>query len=274
MAHSVSPAMHEAGFRATGREAGYFAFDVAPERLPAAVGGLAALGAGGFNVTIPHKEAMLGLVDELTPLARAAGAVNCVSVRDGRLVGHNTDCGGLLRSLAEEAGFDPRGRRVVILGGGGFARAAAVAVASAGAAHVALLNRTLERAAAVAAQVAGTFGAAAGAFPLASDAANDVLRWADLLIQTTPVGMEPRTGESPLPPERLELLPGSALVVDAIYNPRETAFMAAARARGLAVVGGLGTLVWQGALSWDEWFGETGPVAEMRAAAIAALAAR
>lgn len=273
VAHSVSPAMHEAGFAATGRPASYLAFDVPPARLAAAVAGLAALGAGGFNVTIPHKEAMLGLVDDLTPLARAAGAVNCVSLRDGRLVGHNTDCGGLLCSLAEEAGFDPRGRRVVILGAGGFARAAAVAVASAGAAQVTLLNRTLERAAAIASHVGGAFGAPVAAVPPGSTVAADALRRADLVIQTTPVGMHPRPVDSPLPPEQLALLPASALLLDAIYNPRETALMAAARARGLAVVGGLGTLVWQGALAWQEWFGQTGPAPVMRAAAVASLEA-
>jgi shikimate dehydrogenase len=256
--HSLSPAMHNAAFAALGRPAAYHAFDVPPERLADALRGLAALGFLGANLTVPHKERAVPLMDELDPAAAALGAVNTVAVRDGRLVGSNTDGAAFLRALLEEVGWRPAGRSAVVIGAGGAARAV-VAALRAGGASVAVLNRTPERARALSASGGGL--ASAGAF----------LPGADLLVNCTTLGMHPHVDAAP--PVDLGLLPAGALVADIVYNPRQTRLLREARARGLRVVGGLGMLAWQGALAWRPWFGEVGPADVMRRAAEEALGA-
>ncbi|WP_242868876.1 shikimate dehydrogenase family protein [Desulfotomaculum copahuensis] len=155
VAHSFSPVMHNAAFAALGLDYVYAAFPVSPEQLPAAVAAVRALDLAGVNVTVPHKENVPSLLDDLTPGARLAGAVNTIVHRDGRLKGHNTDGSGFVRALAEEAGFDPGGKTALILGAGGAARAVAVHLALAGAASVLVANRTVSRAAALAALLNG-----------------------------------------------------------------------------------------------------------------------
>jgi shikimate dehydrogenase len=256
--HSLSPAMHNAAFAALGLDWAYVAFEVRPGDVPAALAGARALGLGGLSVTIPHKGAVASEVDELSAAARAVGAVNTVvPLADGRLRGDNTDGAGFLASLADE-GFDPRGRRCLVVGAGGAARAVVYALAQAGAAEVAVVNRSQDRA-----ESAAALAASAGRVGAPADAAA-----ADLVVNATPLGLagsDPRT----LPPGSAHLGPGQ-LVVDLVPNPAETPFLVAARDRGARVAGGLGMLVHQGALAFELWTGRAAPVAVMRAAAVQA----
>lgn len=258
--HSLSPAMHNAAFAELGLDWVFVALEVAPGGVGAAFAGARALGLGGLSVTIPHKAAALAAVDEATPAARAVGAVNAVvPAGEGRLRGDNTDGAGFLASLADEA-FDPAGRACVVLGAGGAARAVVHALAAAGAAEVAVVNRTPSRAEDVAALAGG-----AGRVGLAADVAG-----ADLVVNATPVGMAGGAGgELVLEPS---LLHAGQLVVDLVPNPAVTPLMRAARERGATAAGGLGMLVHQGALAFEQWTGRPAPVAVMRAAATRALA--
>lgn len=274
VAHSVSPDMHNAGFRAANPDNAYLAFDVHPSGLERAVRGLKALGAAGFNLTIPHKEAVLAWLDEADPFARMVGAVNTVAVRGGRLVGYNTDGPGFLASLAEEASFDPKGASALVIGAGGFARAVVFSLALAGASSIIVANRDLSRAAALCAEAdASVAEPVCRALPLDSlPSVIGCLGENGVIINTTPVGMYPLTEGSPL--DDFASAPPGTLVVDSIFNPLKTRFLTLAQGFGLRTVGGLGTLVHQGALAWEHWFGRPAPVGLMRAAALTALKSR
>lgn len=257
--HSLSPAMHNAAFAELGLDWIYVAFEVAPGSVPAALAGARALGVGGLSVTIPHKQAALAEVDEVTAAARAVGAVNTVVAGDGgRLIGENTDGAGFLASLADE-GFDPAGRPCAVVGGGGAARAVVHALAGAGASEVLVVNRTEERA-----EAAAALAGAAGRVGSASD-----LGRVELIVNATPLGLTGTDPEAlPLDPE---LLGAGQLLVDLVPNPAVTPLMRAAAARGARAAGGLGMLVHQGALAFELWTGRPAPVAVMRAAAVSAL---
>jgi shikimate dehydrogenase len=261
--HSLSPALHNAAFAALGLDWVYVAFEVAegPAAVRAALAGMGTLGIEGLNVPMPHKTAVAEAVDELTEAARALRAVNTV-VRgaNGRLVGHNTDGAGFVASL-REAGHDPAGARCVVLGGGGAARAVVQALAAAGATEVAVVNRTEARAI-EAARLAGAAGRVA---------ALDAVGGADVVVNATSVGMGADAGALPLDPARLRR---GQVVADLVYHPLDTALLGAARAAGATAVDGLGMLVHQAALAFELWTGRQPPVGDMRAAALAALAAR
>ena len=254
--------MHNAAFRALGLDWVYLAFDVEPGEVDGAVAGMRALGIAGFSVTIPHKEAMAAAVDVRSPLADALGAVNTV-VRDaaGRLRGETTDGPGFLRALREDEGFDPEGRRCLVVGAGGAARAVVRTLADAGAAEVVVAGRTRARVESVAA-LAG----ACGRVGVAADAGE-----ADLIVNATPLGMVGTETAGRLPLDPADLGPGQ-LVVDLVYQPAITALMDAARARGAVAVNGIGMLVHQAALAFRLWTGQDAPVAAMSAAALAELA--
>ncbi len=272
--HSLSPAMHNAGFHERGRNACYLACDVAPPDVAAAVAGLRALRAAGANVTVPHKEAVLPLMDEVSPTARAAGAVNTIAVRDGRLYGDNTDVGGFLASLAE-AGYDPRGRGALLFGAGGAARGVALGLLQAGAGPVWIANRTygraveLAKALSVAAGAGVAPGGAGAVAPLAMEAVATVAPRAGLVVNCTSVGLG-AAGQSVW--NDFSRFPPGTLAVDLVYNPEVTPFLGAAETAGLPTLGGLGMLVHQAALAWEVWFGEKGPVDVFYAAARRALA--
>lgn len=277
VAHSLSPAMHNAGFREAGLNACYLAFAVPAAGLPRAVDGLRALGFLGANVTVPHKEQVLHLVDAIDPVARAAGAVNTLAWRDGRVVGHNTDGDGFLAALAE-AGFDPRGREALLFGAGGAARGVALALLLAGARRVWLANRTPARAEDLARSLTAALSllpepAAAGpglaALPLEAGAVARVAPGVTLIVNCTTAGMHPAVDAAAW--EDFRPFPAGALAVDLVYNPARTRFLALAEGAGLATLGGLGMLVHQAALAWRHWFGRTGPVDVFYRAARAAL---
>lgn len=265
--HTRSPAIHTAALAATGVDAVYLAFAVPPTELPAAVAGLRALGALGANVTLPHKEHVMALLDEVEPAARAIGAVNTI-VREGeRLVGANTDGAGLARSLDEE-GVVLRGARAMVVGAGGAARASVVGLADAGAAEITVVARRLEQAERLARELGDRvpIRAVELAGPLAEAASRT-----DLLVQATSatLGGSPDAGAfaASLP---LAALPAHAAVVDLVYVPRQTAVLEIAAARQLRCVDGLGMLVHQAALAFERWTGVSAPIEAMRRAAAGA----
>jgi shikimate dehydrogenase len=260
--HSLSPAIFNAAFDACGLDWAYLAFDVPDGAAPHALAGMRAFGMGGLSVTMPHKAAVAGLVDAVAPDAAALGAVNCVVPHDGRLLGENTDGPGFLAALAEED-LDVRGARCAVLGGGGAARAVIRALAGAGVQEVLVLNRTPERAHAAAA-LAGPLGRVA----LPVDVAT-----ADMVVNATSIGMAGTQGEGHLPLDA-GLIGPDHLVVDLVYEPGETPLLAASRAQGAVVMGGLGMLVHQAALAFTRWTGMDPPTGAMRSAAEEGLAAR
>ncbi|UFS72845.1 shikimate dehydrogenase [Geomonas sp. RF6] len=270
VSHSLSPLMHNAAFGELGLNMVYLPFSVAPEALPQGVAGLAALGVRGFNVTIPHKVAILPLLHEITPEARAIGAVNTVLNRDGLLTGYNTDGIGLLRALEGEFGFYPAGRSVLLLGAGGAARSAVAALSLAGAARVVVANRTKERGeelvASVAPHLPGTLLQSAP-FTLLSDAG--FLSGFDLLVNTTSVGM----GGSAFGDLALTGLPPHAAIYDMVYAPLETPLMEQGRGVGLPVANGIGMLVAQGEAAFTIWTGQQPPAGCMKRAVLEGIGA-
>ena len=254
--HSVSPAMHNAAFAASGVAARYEARDVAPGDLAEAVAALRAPGVLGANVTIPHKLDVLPLMDALTKAAEAVGAVNTVVNRAGELLGHNTDALGFLRALREAAGLEVKGTAPVVLGAGGAARAVVYALLSAGVDLVQVYNRTPEKAHALAAD----FGALGRTEVLGEAALPEAVRRAHLLVNTTSVGME-RGGVNPdLSPLPEGVLPQNGFVCDLVYRPERTRLLQDALAAGLATQNGLPMLVYQGAEAFSALDGVRGPV--------------
>lgn len=250
--HSRSPDIHNAAYRAAGLDWVYVALPVPPGGVPGALAGVRALGIEGLSVTMPHKAAVAAAVDACTADAVALGAVNSVRREGDRLVGDNTDGGGFVDSLLE-ADVDPSGRRCVVLGAGGAARAVVRALAVAGAEAVVVVNRDEGRAR-TAAALAGDAGSVGD---------HDVLAGADLLVQATPVGM----GDDPTLAVDPAALPDHAVVADLVYHPRRTPLLVAAEDRELRTVGGIGMLVHQAARQFHAWTGVVAPVDAMRAAA-------
>ncbi len=257
IAHSLSPLLHNTAFAELGLNWISLAFEVAPGRAAAALEGMRALGLAGLSVTMPHKADVAAAVDECSDVAARLGAVNCVLNRSGTLHGTNTDGAGFIASLDRGAAFDPVGRRCLVIGAGGAARAVVLALAESGAAEVAVVNRTPARAAEVAA-LAGSRGRVS-----ASDEA-DVAQ-ADLVVNATPVGMAGR-GAGPGDEDWLVapgLLHHGQVVADLVYAPRPTRWLAAAADAGATTVDGLGMLVHQAAAQLELWTGMDPPVDAM-----------
>jgi len=262
--HSLSPAMHNSAFAALKLNWCYVPLPVPPERLGEAVAGLRALGFMGANVTVPHKEAVMPYLDEVAPEAQVIGAVNTIVVCEEKLMGYNTDWRGFLAALSE-GDFDPQGKRVVVLGAGGAARAVVYALAQAGA-QVTVLNRTPARAQALIQDFSPLFPSPSLlSLPLTPQTLRERTSEAHLLVNATPVGMWPEVDES-LWPEGLSF-PGHLTVFDLVYTPRQTKLLRQAREAGAKVIGGLGMLVHQGAVAFELWTGERAPVETMYEAA-------
>ena len=253
--HSLSPALHNAAFAAAGRDWRMVAFEVAAGDGAGAVAAMRTLGIAGLAVTMPHKADVAAAVDELDPAAAALRSVNTVVLRsDGSTFGASTDGGGFVDSIAA-AGFAVAGRRVVVLGAGAAARSIVVALGAAGAADVAIVNRSPASAEECAA-LHGRLGTV------------DDVAGADLLVNTTPVGMG-GSGELPLP---AALLRAELTVADIVYHPLETPLLVAARAAGAPAIDGLGMLVHQAVRQQALWTGARPDPAVLRAAAEAQLA--
>lgn len=249
--HSKSPALHNAAFAAAGIDAVFVALPVHPDDLPAAVAGMKAMGFLGCSVTVPHKEAVAALCDRLTEPARAIGAVNCLSFENGAIIGHNTDAGGFVDSL-RDAGIDPRGRRAVLLGAGGAARAVAAGLHEAGA-TVDVIARSPDKYEWTAAR------------PWTAETLAELTPTCDLLVDCTSAALDPIREASIPVPIPIASLPGHAAVASLVYH-REPALLAVARARGLSTLDGAGMLVHQGARALRLWLEIEPPVQAMRAA--------
>lgn len=264
--HSISPAMQQPALDALDIPATYERWLTPLDDLPVRIESLRAPDVIGANVTVPHKEHVRPLVDEISDLARRAGAVNTISNRDGRLVGDNTDVYGLSRSLRlhDDA---LNGCHAVVLGAGGAARAVALALEAVGANRISVLNRSLDRAERLRDDLSP---APVEAIDSGTPAATAALRSAHVVINATAIGW--KRGETPLASEQLDLLQNETLVVDITY--RDTDLLEAARGRKLRTLDGLEMLVFQGARSLEIWTGEQPPVDIMMAAAIDARAAR
>ena len=250
VAHSLSPLLHQTMIDQTGAAYRYDVRTVRPEELPAFVRWAKDGGCAGFNVTMPHKEAILPLLDEVDTTAASCGAVNTVCIREGRAIGHNTDGTGFLDSLAGQ-GFYPQGRTVLLLGAGGAAKAVGHALAAAGAGRVIVCARRLERAAALAAQLPGC----GEGIVLAQDAIQRAAAACDLLVNATPLGMAGSPAFAGL--NFLQAMPPHAVVYDLVYHPRRTALLEAAARQGLRTVGGIDLLIRQAVRAFTFFTGET-----------------
>jgi shikimate dehydrogenase len=255
--HSLSPLMFNSAFAAEGMDMAYLAFRVGQAELGRAMEGLRALGFVGCNVTVPHKVEVMRHLDRLDESAKRPGSVNVILNRGGELIGYSTDGYGAVKALERE-GVRLEGKRVLLLGYGGGARAVAFELAGTmKCAEILIAGRDQVKASALAGEVATL--ARSRAIPLgeAGSAA------ADMLINCTPVGMWPHSESAPVPTESIGI--GTA-VMDLVYNPAETKLLKMARARGCKAIGGLEMLVQQGAKAFEIWFGRAAPVEVMRKA--------
>ncbi len=245
--HSRSPMLHNYWFKQHGLAGNYVPLAIRPEGLAAALGALHPLGFAGCNLTIPHKQQAMKIVDEVDTLARSIGAISCVVIRaDGSLSGTNNDCYGFIHNIRQEQpGWRADAGPIAVIGAGGGSRAVCYGLAREGAKEIRLLNRTFARAKGI----ADEFGKPINALPW--EQRHEALEGAAMVVNTTSCGM---VGQPSLD-VRLDKLPKSALAADIIYIPLETPFLAAARKRGNRTVNGLGMLLNQGRPAWKAWFG-------------------
>ncbi|MFJ7370030.1 shikimate dehydrogenase [Lysinibacillus sp. NPDC098008] len=244
--HSKSPAMHNAWFEEMGIDATYIPIHVSPHQLASAVAGLKTLGASGWNVTIPHKTAIIPYLDELDELAQKMGAVNTVvRTQEGKLKGYNTDGIGFVRSLEEAVGTDHKNRPVLLVGAGGAARGIAFAMQQQGYCDLTIANRTVANAQAIVDEM--EMGRA-----MSLQEAEETLADFSIIVQMTSAGLA--TGNFSMP-FSLDRLTTEAIVADIVYNPLMTPFLQAAEEQGATIVTGLGMFVHQGAIAFEHWLG-------------------
>lgn len=264
--HSFSPVMHNRAFDLLGLDCCYVPFPVKPEELEAATAAIRALGLAGVNVTIPHKERVMPFLDEISKEAGIIGAVNTIVNDNGRLIGYNTDGQGFLQSMRVEAGTDPAGKKVTLIGAGGAARSVAVQLALAGAREMALFDIVAERPQSIQKVISENTSCTAYAATLESGTLKEHLANTDILINATPIGMYPKAEVPPVVAP--ELISAAMLVCDLVYNPLETTLIRVAGEKGAKTLPGLGMLVYQGALAFKLWTGQEPPVDQMREAII------
>jgi shikimate dehydrogenase len=250
VSHSLSPLMHNSAFREMGLDYCYIALDVHPSGLRAAVEGVREMNFAGLNITVPHKETVMHMLDQVDPEASFIGAVNTIVNRGGKLIGYNTDGRGFMRSLEEES-VDVQGKKVLLVGAGGAARAVSWYLAEAGC-DLSVYNRTPEKAELLVGDLAINFRNVQGAGSLKG------LGEADIVINSTSLGLRP---EDPLPFDPSGLKPG-AIVVDLIYQ--DTPLILQARKSGHQAINGLGMLLWQGVLASELWTGQIPPHEHMK----------
>jgi len=246
--HSMSPVMHNAALKDLGLNFVYVAYDIKPNQLNGAIKGLKALGIMGFNVTIPYKERIIKYLDKLDPLAKRIGAINTVKNENGFLIGRNTDALGAQKGLLD-AGCKIQGKKVVILGAGGAAKAISYILAE-DANKMIIANRTEKRAIELVKNLKQNFKANAEGKSYSEKILREELRDAEILINTTPIGMYPNINQSPIPKE---LLHPELFVFDVIYNPLETQLLRYAKDIGCNTLSGLEMLISQGILAFEWW---------------------
>jgi shikimate dehydrogenase len=257
--HSMSPAMQNAAFRRLGLDYAYVPFRVESSDLANAISAVRALHIRGLNVTIPHKLAVIPLLDRLDNLAARIGAVNTIVNDAGLLTGYNTDAPGFLQPLRQQR-FEPSGKRVLILGSGGAARAVAFSLMDGGA-TLTILNRTANRARELAAQLSSQFDGQVAGGLLDNQNLAEGVDGADLLVNTTSVGMGGVSNGTPVP---AGLLRPGLVVYDIVYNPVRTRLLREAETAGCITVSGIDMLAWQGALAFERWTGRPAPIDLMR----------
>lgn len=266
VSHSLSPLMHNAALTKLGLDYVYLPFPIAPENLESAIAGFASIGVVGFSITIPHKQAILPLLSEISPVAQAIGAVNTVTRQGDKWVGTNTDVEGFIAPLQTTYHQDWSQKKAVILGNGGAARAVVAGCIQLGLAKIHVVGRNLQK--------LQVFAQSWQNSPFADkfqvhewQELPHLLHQANLLVNTTPIGMYPHVEESPLTSQEMGYLPGDAIVYDLIYIPKPTKFLQLAEKQGAIIIDGLEMLVQQGAAALKIWLQQdTVPVNEMRQA--------
>jgi shikimate dehydrogenase len=266
--HSISPAIHNAAFHASGLDYIYIPFHVKPKDLKKAIDGMRALHIRGLNVTIPHKVAVIPFLDRLDVLADRIGAVNTIVNDNGVLTGFNTDAMGFLKALVERD-IEPTGKKVLLLGAGGAARAIGFILAEERA-HLTILNRKQELSWAkdLADCLSQNYTVKVSAGELNRKNLLEAIANADILVNATSVGMSPNVSQSPVP---ADLLCSNLVVFDIVYNPYQTQLLREAKEAGAQTISGLEMLVWQGALAFEKFTGKQAPVELMREAALKVL---
>ncbi len=264
--HTMSPAMHNAAFKKLGLDFVYVAFRVQAAELGRAIEGIRALNMRGLNVTIPHKVAVMKLLDKLDPMAEKIGAVNTIVNDDGILTGYNTDATGFLQPLLEKR-IELKNKYAAILGAGGASRGISFILAER-VASLTILNRKVERAKELASRTSLAFGSKVTAGELTGENLSRVLEKTDILVNATSVGMSPNSDETPVP---ANLLRPGMIVYDVVYNPVKTRLLQEAEASGAEIISGLDMLVWQGAMAFEKWTGQKAPVKLMKQEAMKIL---
>ncbi len=264
--HTLSPIMHNAAFQALGLDYVFLAFRVKPAEVEAAVNGVRALNIRGLNVTMPHKTAIINHLDRVDLSAQIVNSVNTVLNKENLLFGFNTDGVGAVKALKEN-GIELKGRKVLLLGAGGAARAIAYALAKE-ADELSVLNRTVKQAQAIARLLEKSFNKKIASGSLSPTDVELNIRDSDILINATSVGMKPKPDESPVAPKMLRR---NMAIMDIVYNPLETRLAKDAKAVGAQVISGVEMLIYQGAASFEIWTGKSAPIEVMRQAALSNL---
>jgi shikimate dehydrogenase len=257
--HSVSPGMQNAAFQSLGLNCAYVPFRVERESLADAIKGMRALNIRGLNVTIPHKVAVIPLLDKIDRLSAAIGAVNTIVNDGGILSGYNTDASGFMQSLKEQS-IEVAGKRVLILGAGGSARAVAFALAEMKAIPI-IMNRSIDKAIVIAQLLKDRSGKAIEVFELNITNLTRTIKNSEMVVNTTSIGMHPNSTDTPVPGY---LLRKDLLVYDIVYNPLQTRLCREATIAGATVIGGIDMLAWQGAEAFEKWTGREAPVEVMK----------
>ncbi|MBI2854874.1 MAG: shikimate dehydrogenase [Chloroflexi bacterium] len=272
--HSISPDFQQAALDSYGLDMEYQAWETNPSQLAAAIGELRYPRNLGANVTIPFKEEVLPMLDQVDEMADEIGAVNTIAKCDGMLTGYNTDAAGFLRALSEDREFDAREKAAVVLGAGGVARAVCHSLLNAGISRLTLANRSVTRAEELAEALQDII--ARKALQVEIDAvaldvsANSALSDCDLIVNCTPLGMK-HGGQEKKSPLQADQIPAHALVYDVVYNPEVTPLLKEAARAGARTLSGLPMLVYQGAAAFELWTGKEAPLGVMFEAARAAL---
>ncbi len=264
---SLSPIMHNEAFRAKGLNYVYLAFDVDTSRLKEAVEGLRALKVKGFNVTMPHKVAILNLLDRINEGASLVGAVNTVVNDDGELIGYNTDVNGIISALEAKV-HSLKGLKALLIGAGGAARACIVALVSKGCKEIIIMNRTFDKAKLMAEDLGKKLKMNYNLEEFSMNSLKKAINSVDILMNATPIGTYPNLDESIVPQE---LIKKDMVVFDAVYNPKKTKLIRDAEKMGAKVIPGYEMFVGQGAASFKLWTGIDAPIDIMRRAVLKAL---
>ncbi len=261
--HTASPAFHNAAFESLGMDWVYLPFEVIPDQLFSAIEGIKALGFVGVNCTIPHKQAVMDFLDEISQEAEAIGAVNTIHIVNEKLKGYNTDGIGFMQSLCEIDPSGIKGKKLFIMGAGGAGRAVAIQSATEGAAKISLCDKDEERAETLTEHIRSRVNFKSVEFiPSERSKISREVKDAEVFVDATPLGMKE---DDPISID-VEWLEPATLVVDLVYNPPKTPLLKAAEGRGCRTLNGLGMLLHQGAKSFEIWTGMDAPVDVMRSA--------